>query len=138
MATPSTPIINVFYCKLLHGYIWHLLCFALSLILTPTATLTMLTEALGGNCLTLLVGVLRQGEWVKSSTTMRHASLAKQARNFPVVNHGRWGGRGGAGARVRWCASLLVLGSLRAAWPAAHGIPPAAGLGGKNPCWACS
>jgi hypothetical protein len=46
-------------------------------------------DALGGNCLTLIVGTLRQGEWEHTATTLHHLALARQARNFPIINHGR-------------------------------------------------
>ncbi|KAF5831835.1 P-loop containing nucleoside triphosphate hydrolase protein [Dunaliella salina] len=48
----------------------------------------LLAESLGGNCLTLMMGVLKQGEWENSSTTMHYLSLAGQSRNFPIINHG--------------------------------------------------
>uniref|UniRef100_A0A7S3VM07 Kinesin motor domain-containing protein n=1 Tax=Dunaliella tertiolecta TaxID=3047 RepID=A0A7S3VM07_DUNTE len=49
----------------------------------------LLAESLGGNCLTLMMGVLKQGEWENSTTTMHYLSLAGQSRNFPIINHGR-------------------------------------------------
>lgn len=57
----------------------------------------LLGDALGGNALTLIVGCLKQGAWDLSRAVCGHLNLARQARTFPVVNHGRWGGSRGAG-----------------------------------------
>ncbi|GBF93794.1 hypothetical protein Rsub_06126 [Raphidocelis subcapitata] len=53
-------------------------------------TLTrLLADALGGNCITLMVATLRQGEWEASATTLRHAAAARRVANYPIINHSR-------------------------------------------------
>ncbi|KAL0023064.1 hypothetical protein WJX79_007041 [Trebouxia sp. C0005] len=52
----------------------------------------LLSEALGGNCLTTMIGTVRQGEWDRSLATLKHLVAAQQGMqvyNYPVVNHGR-------------------------------------------------
>ncbi|KAA6427824.1 MAG: kinesin [Trebouxia sp. A1-2] len=49
----------------------------------------LLSEALGGNCLTTMIGTVRQGEWDRSLATLKHLVAAQQVYNYPVVNHGR-------------------------------------------------
>eukprot|EP00798_Chlamydomonas_sp_ICE-L_P019136 gene19136-25744_t len=49
----------------------------------------LLSDALGGNALTTIIGVLKPGQWDVSSTTMKQLMVAKNAKNYPVVNHGR-------------------------------------------------
>ena len=46
-------------------------------------------DALGGNCLTLVVGTLRQGDADGSAATLRALSCARGAVNYPVINHSR-------------------------------------------------
>lgn len=52
---------------------------------TPAAA----ADALGGNCLTLMVVTVRQGDWEASSTTLRQLAAARSAVCFPVINHAR-------------------------------------------------
>eukprot|EP00877_Chromochloris_zofingiensis_P013932 jgi/Chrzof1/8793/Cz03g24220.t1 len=49
----------------------------------------LLSDALGSNCLTAVIGTVRQGEWEHSTTTLKHLSVARNARNFPIINHSR-------------------------------------------------
>jgi hypothetical protein len=35
-------------------------------------------EALGGNCLTTMIGTVRQGEWDRSLATLKHLVAAQQ------------------------------------------------------------
>jgi hypothetical protein len=60
-------------------------------IATPTVLLPFMccTDALGGNCLTLMVGTVRQGDWEASTTTIKQLTTARGARNFPIINHSR-------------------------------------------------
>jgi hypothetical protein len=46
-------------------------------------------DALGGNCLTLMLGTVRQGDWEASTTTLKQLTTARGARNFPIINHSR-------------------------------------------------
>ncbi|KAF8055598.1 SYP52 [Scenedesmus sp. PABB004] len=47
-------------------------------------------DALGGNCLTLLVGAVRVGDDFEStSATLRQLAVARGVRNFPIINHSR-------------------------------------------------
>eukprot|EP00891_Asterochloris_glomerata_P006625 jgi/Astpho2/6625/Aster-x1385 len=54
-----------------------------------TVLTRLLAETLGGNCLTTVIGTLRQGEWDRSLVTLKHLLSAQRVVNFPVVNHGR-------------------------------------------------
>eukprot|EP00878_Enallax_costatus_P035224 GHUV01039231.1.p1 GENE.GHUV01039231.1~~GHUV01039231.1.p1 ORF type:complete len:419 (+),score=96.69 GHUV01039231.1:574-1830(+) len=49
----------------------------------------LLSDALGGNCLALMIGTVRQGDWESSSTTLRQLTTARGARNYPIINHSR-------------------------------------------------
>jgi hypothetical protein len=49
----------------------------------------VLADALGGNALTAVIGTIRQGDWEQSSTTLKHLTVSRHARNFPLINHSR-------------------------------------------------
>ncbi|MEW5296845.1 MAG: hypothetical protein WDW36_000096 [Sanguina aurantia] len=49
----------------------------------------LLADALGGNCLTLLVGCVRPSQWQQSITTLKQLALGQQSHNYPIINHGR-------------------------------------------------
>ncbi|MEW5312194.1 MAG: hypothetical protein WDW38_003841 [Sanguina aurantia] len=49
----------------------------------------LLADALGGNCLTLMVGCVRPNQWQESITTLKQLALGQQSHNFPIINHGR-------------------------------------------------
>ncbi|GAX79109.1 hypothetical protein CEUSTIGMA_g6549.t1 [Chlamydomonas eustigma] len=53
----------------------------------------LLSEPLGGNCMSMMIGNLRQGStpqlWQESSVTLQHLMQAKRARSYPIINHGR-------------------------------------------------
>ncbi len=78
------------------SHLLHLPC-----SLRTVAAAAAAADPLGGNSLCLLVGCLRQGDGssgLHALTTLQHLAIAHAARNFPVINHGRW-------ARMRrlWC-----------------------------------
>ncbi|KAL3149265.1 hypothetical protein ABBQ32_002082 [Trebouxia sp. C0010 RCD-2024] len=56
---------------------------------TGSVLTKLLAETLGGNCLTTMIGTVRQGEWDRSLATLKHLVAAQQVYNYPVVNHGR-------------------------------------------------
>ncbi|GFR45897.1 hypothetical protein Agub_g7353, partial [Astrephomene gubernaculifera] len=52
----------------------------------------LLSDALGGNALCLLAGTLRQadgGGGLQAINTLQYLTIARAARNFPIINHGR-------------------------------------------------
>jgi len=46
----------------------------------------ILSEPLGGNCATTIVGTLRLGEWERSAAVMDLLENARRASTFPVIN----------------------------------------------------
>lgn len=56
---------------------------------TQSALTKLLSDALGGNCLTAMIGTLRQGEWETSAASLKHLAAARSMRSFPIINHGR-------------------------------------------------
>ena len=49
----------------------------------------LLADALGGNAMTLIIGVIRLQDWELSSTTLKQLAVARSAQNHPIVNHGK-------------------------------------------------
>ena len=48
-------------------------------------------DAMGGNCITTVIGTLRQGDYEASSVTLKCAVTARHVRNFPIINNNRCG-----------------------------------------------
>ena len=44
-------------------------------------------ESLGGNCLTTLIGTVRQGEWDRSLATLKHLVAAQQVPSCILSRH---------------------------------------------------
>ncbi|WIA40562.1 hypothetical protein OEZ86_013904 [Tetradesmus obliquus] len=82
----------------------------------------LLADALGGNCLTLMVGTVRQGDYEASSTTLKQLTTARGARNFPIINHSR---ARGLMHKLRFRMMAIVVG----------GDLEAGAASDLSPCW---